>query len=340
MAPPGMGRRPMEEMTSSDSQKAASARHDEAVGWYIRMGHADASEADWAEFTRWLEAAPENRAAYDRVEDLDLELENPALLDAVEDEDSKLVSFRRIAARPTWIAAGALLAASLIVFFMVRTQPQSPISYATRAGETKSVMLADGTNIELNTSTKILVQLTGDARRVTLAEGEAYFGVAKDARRPFSVRAGDRIVRDIGTKFDVLHTRDTIAVTVAEGRVSVTPRGSKSGAVALVPGDRLIHSEAADTTRVEHVDPSEVLAWRQGYLIYHDAPLSRVVSDLNRYFPQPITMDAALATQRFSGVLKVDDEKAVLKRISLLLPVRVEYGPGGSVALRSAAPKP
>jgi transmembrane sensor len=327
-------------MTGSNSQEAASARLEEAIGWHIRLGDGDVGEADWEAFTRWLEADPGNRLAYDRVENLDLELENPALADDVENEEARLVSFRRIAARPTWIAGAALLAASLIVFFMVHTEPAAPISYATRAGEMKPVMLADGTEIELNTATKILVDITGDYRRVTLAEGEAYFDVAKDARRPFSVRAGNRIVRDIGTKFDVLRTKSSIAVTVAEGRVSVAPRGAKTGAISLVPGDRLLYSETADTTRVEHVDPAEALAWRQGYLIYHDAPLSKVVSDLNRYFPQPITLDAAAAAQRFSGVLRVDDEKAVLKRISLLLPVRVEYGPGGSVALRSTAPKP
>lgn len=326
-------------MTATDSQKAG-LRLEEAIAWHVRMADANASEADWAEFARWFEADPENRIAYNHVEDLDLELDNPAFAEEAEDEESKLVSFRRIAARPTWIAGAALLAASLIVFFMVRTQTPAPISYATRAGQTESVMLADGTHIELNTATKILVEMTDSERRITLADGEAYFEVAKDPRRPFSVRAGDRVVRDIGTKFDVLHTRDAIAVTVAQGRVSVVPEGAKTGAIALVPGDRLFYSETADTTRVEHVDPAEALAWRDGYLIYHDAPLSKVVSDLNRYFPKPITLDAAIATQRFSGVLKVDDEKAVLKRISLLLPVRVEYGPGGSVALRSAAPKP
>lgn len=326
-------------MTGTDSHKAGSARLEEAIGWHVRL-EGDADEAAWAEFTLWLEADPQNRLAYDRVEDIDLELANPALVEDVEDEESKLVSFRRVAARPTWMAGAALLAASLIAFFMVRSQPAAPVSYATRAGETRSVMLADGTHIELNTATKISVEITGDYRRITLAEGEAYFEVAKDAQRPFSVRAGDRIVRDIGTKFDVLRTHNALAVTVAEGRVSVAPRGVKTGAVSLVPGDRLLYSESADTTRIEHVDPGEALAWRQGYLVYHDAPLSRVVSDLNRYFPQPITLDAAIASQRFSGVLRVDDEKTVLKRISLLLPVRVEYGPGGSVALRSALPKP
>lgn len=239
-------------MTDTDSHKIASVRRAEAIGWHILLARADASEADRKEFTRWLEADPANRLAYERAG-------SPPPAEDAQDEESKLVSFRRIAARPTWIAAAALVAVSLIVFFMVRTEPAAPVSYATR-DQIKSVMLADGTHIELNKATNILVEFTGDERRITLAEGEAFFDVAKDAR-PFSVRAGDRVVRDSGTKFDVLRTKSTVAVTVVEGRVSVVPRAGQTGAVSLVPGDRLLYSETADTARVEHVDPAEALAW-------------------------------------------------------------------------------
>jgi len=307
---------------------------DEAVAWHVRLDAPDADEAVWAEFTAWLEADAANRAAFDRVEDFDFELTGAEVAAPVSLREPLLRRDARI-----WMAGAALLAASLILFIAV--QPASgpaPLEFSTRIGETKLAVLSDGTRIDLNTATKILVAMDGDVRHVTLDRGEALFHVAKDSRRPFIVTVGDRDVRDIGTVFNILRSNGTITLFVAEGRVAVSPRGAHEGGIALAAGDQLVHAEAGSTT-VSRVDASEALAWRQGYLIYRDAPLSQVVSDLNRYFPVPITLDGTAASQRFSGVLRIDSETAVLNRISQFLPVKVEYGPGQKISLRAPATK-
>jgi transmembrane sensor len=138
--------------------------------------------------------------------------------------------------------------------------------------------------------------------------------------------------------FNILRNNGTITIFVAEGRVAVSPQGAHEGGIALAAGDQLVHAEAGGS-KVSRADASEALAWRQGYLIYRDAPLSTVVSDLNRYFPIPITLDGAAASQRFSGVLRIDSETAVLNRISQFLPVKVEYGPGQKISLHAPATK-
>ncbi|HEV2563384.1 MAG TPA: FecR domain-containing protein [Rhizomicrobium sp.] len=306
---------------------------DEAIAWHIRINAPDADEAVWTEFTAWLEAGEANRMAFDRVEDFDSELtgfgaEIAAPIPLHEPRNARI-----------WMAGAALLAASLILFIAVRpASTPAAIEYSTRTGETKLAMLSDGTRIDLNTATKILVSMNGDVRHVTLDRGEALFHVAKDSRRPFIVTVGDRDVRDIGTVFDILRNNGTITLFVAEGRVAVSPRGAHDGTIALAAGDQLVHAEAGGST-LSRADATEALAWRQGYLIYRDAPLSRVVSDLNRYFPVPITLDGAAASQRFTGVLRIDSETAVLNRISQFLPVKVEYGPGQKISLRAPATK-
>lgn len=333
-------------MTNSGTHISVD-RLDEAISWHLRLAAPDAGEAVWSEFTLWLEADPQNRVAYDGVEAIDLELEQPGLAQSIE-TGATISDFAAFARKPRrsargWMAGAALIAAGLIVFVAVQHNDPAPVAYATHIGETKNIKLADGTQIDLNTATSIRVQMDAHMRRVTLDHGEAFFHVAKDADHPFVVTVGDRSVRDIGTQFNILRSNGTITVFVAEGRVGVSPTSGDAHLeeIALQPGDQLVHSETSNATTIVHANPAQALAWRQGYLIYSNAPLSRVVSDLNRYFPEPITLTGPqTGAQRFSGVLKVNSESDVLKSISQLLPVTVEYGPGGKISLRASAAKP
>ena len=324
--------RAVEPMARGDKDIARSGTLDEAVEWHVRLTEAD--EKTWTEFTAWLEADPAHRIAFDRVEDIDRELENEAFSDISDAEAPVFASpVRRFA---PWIAAAGL-AASFVLAFLFFNRAPAPIEYATRTGETRTVNLADGTQIHINTATVLRVD---GPRHITLEKGEALFHVASDPGHPFVVTSGDRNIRDIGTVFDVLRSAGTVTVVVAEGRVGVSPRGNQSRELALQQGDRLVHSEATGATTVEKVDPDQALAWRHGYLVYRNAPLSVVVGDLNRYFAAPIALDPQAAKQRFTGVLRIDNQDAVLNRISQFLPIRVDRGRDGRIVLRASAARP
>lgn len=330
-------------MVRKDFPTLSSDRLDEAVDWQVRLSAPDADSGTWSDFELWLEADPANRLAYDRVEDVYTELDRLGLRDVISvpqhvPELGHLrpapVKHRRLPVA-AWIAGAALAAASFVlVFFLNTTSPASEV-FQTRIGETRSVALADGTKIDVGADLRLVVIWSAKARHVFLDRGEAIFRVAKDAARPFVVTVGDRDVRDIGTVFDVLRGSGATTITVAEGRVEVVPRNSSQpiNAIFLAPGDQLVRTDGMST--VERVDPAQTLAWRQGYLIYKNAPLSRVVSDLGRYFPTPIGFEgSAVASQRFSGVLRIDNEDAMLRRISRFLPVTIDHQKGGRITLR------
>ena len=305
---------------------------DEAVGWHVRLSEAD--EKTWTEFTAWLEADPAHRIAFDRVEDLDSELENEVFHEVAEDDVPEFVSPARQFA--PWLTAAGI-GTSLVLAFLFFNRAPAPVEYATRTGESRTVVLADGTQINLNTATILRVD---GLRHITLEKGEALFHVARDTVHPFVVTSGDRNIRDIGTVFDVLRSAGAVTVVVAEGRVGVSPRDKHEREVALQQGDRLVHSEVTGATAIERVDPDQALAWRRGYLVYRNAPLSAVASDLNRYFAAPIALDPGVATQRFTGVLRIDNQDAILNRISQFLPVTVDRGKDGRIILRAYAARP
>jgi transmembrane sensor len=208
-------------------------------------------------------------------------------------------------------------------------------TFATGKGERREIALADGSTVHLNAETTLKVRYTGDRRAIEMAEGEAIFDVRRDAARPFTVATPSREVRVLGTQFDVRSRSGDLTVTVAHGRVQVSPHdGADGGAYLLTRGQRLrVASSGAEAVRF--VDPGEAFAWRAGRLIYREQPLSEVVADLNRQFTTQIEIgDAELAAMPITGVIVLDDANAVLARLSLMLPIRSVPSPSGHRLLR------
>ena len=137
------------------------------------------------------------------------------------------------------------------------------------------------------------------------------------------IAVGDRTVRVVGTQFDVRRREGRLSVTVERGTVEVLPaEGAKGRTYRLHPGQRLDHAEGASEVSIRAAAPSEVFAWRTGRLIYRDEALRDVLVDVNQQFATPIQLkDPALGETRFSGVLKLDGQAAVVQRLSLLAPL-------------------
>src|SRR5690606_20011556 len=121
-----------------------------------------------------------------------------------------------------------------------------------------------------------------------------------------------------------------LSVTVARGAVEVRPSEGASGrAYRLHPGQRLEHLEGQAAVRGAAAEPAEVLGGRTGRLVYRGQPLSEVVADLNQQFATRIRIeDPALAATPISGVLVLDSQDAVIRRLALLVPISaVRSGP-------------
>ena len=93
--------------------------------------------------------------------------------------------------------------------------------YETRIGEQNSITLVDGSVIQLNTDSHIQVNYEKNQRSIVLMAGEAHFEVAKDPSRPFVVKAGDGMVRAVGTAFTVRINPEALKVIVTEGKVAL-----------------------------------------------------------------------------------------------------------------------
>jgi transmembrane sensor len=317
------------------------ARRSDAAAWVVRLEAGDLGETEATRFDAWLSTHPENATAFDSA---------LAVSRAYADNAPALtigLSRRRgppepSLARRTVVNLGVITAAAAVAVAVVGPQfGGAPLStaYSTAKGERKTVHLADGSTIDLNAGTRLSVTLTRNARQVTLDEGQAVFDVVHDAGRPFTIAAGDRTVVDVGTQFDVRRRGGRLSVTVAEGSVEVRPSAGGSGqAYRLHPGQRLDHLEGARQTLVAAASADEVLGWRAGRLVYREQPLGEVVADLNQQFRTPMRIDdPQLAATPISGVLILDDQDAVIRRLALLVPIRAVRSDAGVVLRRDGA---
>ncbi|PZR35358.1 FecR domain-containing protein [Caulobacter segnis] len=303
-----------------------SAQHlQEAADWLIRLQRPEVDETDWLAFDAWL-SDPGAQAAYDAVQAVDEEIFQRGA--AVRGE---LAEPRRVAAKRTllidwrWLgglgAAAAAAAVAIAIAPWGDLLPQPDTLYTTDKGESRTLELADGSRVDMNTDSHLSVRLDKDARRVTVHEGQALFDVAHDRARPFLITAGDETVRVVGTKFDVRRRDGQLSVTVLRGLVEVSTDG-EDNPIRLHPGQMLEHVEGASGVSIRSVAAEDQIGWRSGRLVYRDQPLGRIVSDLNHYFVRPIRLDGEnTATLRFSGVLIVDGQEAMVRRLTSLMPL-------------------
>jgi len=332
-------------MTRDRTDSSEKEIRDQAADFLARVHAEDASEGDWLDLEAWLSASAAHRDAYDRAEALWAELDDGRLAIAAGlEDDASPANVVGLPARPTrrrslrWIAAAAAVVAVCLIgsLFLISLQisPKTE-TYATRAGETRAITLDDGTRIDLNGASSLTVRMGRTERRVVMAQAEASFDVAHDTNRPFLIEAGDSEIRVVGTEFNVGRHAGRTTVTVRRGVVEVKPRTGADAPARLARGSQLTVVDGDGPAVVRAVDPDEAFAWRSGRLIYRDRPLAEVAADLSRRFTIPVTVAPDAQAVRFTGVLVLDNEDAVISRLEALAPVIADHT-ASAIKLHSA----
>lgn len=321
----------------------------QAAEWIARLDREPPSPEDLAAFAAWRALGPLHRQAADRLTDLWSELDVVAgQVARADDLRTPGVNPMRYAQRP-WLGLAGLAAAALLTlglglalarFYLPQTQV-----YDTEVGGQRTINLEDGSTIQLNTDSKVEVRLTRSARDLRLLRGEAYFEVAPNPARPFSVYAQQDVIRAVGTAFVVRLKHEGVEVTVTKGKVELATLSrpaveSSLDRIANSPRRTLTLVSAAgrDTpqalvnraSEVEKLDlaPPDVsrkLAWRQGMLIFQGEDLQSVVADVSRYTDVRIEIaDSSLRTLKVGGYFKVGEVEPMLEALRSGFGVRVE----------------
>jgi transmembrane sensor len=322
---------------------AASPEALEAAEWCLRLHEDDLGEEQEARLREWLQG-PGNRAALERAlavweltapEGLPAQTV-PLRLDAlahVGEAGAARSSFRWTRFGAAAAGLVALLAAALILLM-----PDRPQIYETGRGERRVVVLADGSRLSMDASSRVEVAYDEERRSLHLLNGRARFDVRSDPLRPFSVRARDRLVVARGTSFSVELLSAELRVVLYEGRVAVIeedPRtgarhdlleagGTGAGQLDLRPGRELTLAVAREERpRIAEVDLVRSASWEAGQLVFDEEPLLRAVEIVNRYSSETLVLgDGAAGAVRISGVFTTGDTASFIEGVTGVFPVR------------------
>lgn len=304
---------------------------EQAIAWHLRL--QDADEHAWAEFADWLSLDPIHNEAYEAVVDGDARM-LPVLEQASfpeteralptpqssNDDDYRYAEGDDGAARNPWRwgALAASLAVAGLVGVQLLSNRDATYPVETSVGETRTLALADGSEIQLNGKTRLILDKNDD-RSVEIAHGEARFVVTHDDADPFIVVAGDQRLVDIGTVFNVVHTDRQLRVAVSEGAVRYEGFAQE---VELFAGDALVVSDG----KIEktQLPVATIGSWTGGRLVYDQAPLQQVAEDLFRSTGISLELPSRMRPTIFSGVIQTDGDPDTLRqRLEELIGERI-----------------
>nr|WP_295109284.1 FecR domain-containing protein [uncultured Caulobacter sp.] len=236
-------------------------------------------------------------------------------------------------ARQRWavgIAITGLVAASVIVWKL--TAP----TYSTDIGRQTVAELPDGTRVRLNTDTALKVRFDNGLRRVELLRGQAFFDVAHDHAHPFVVVAGDTEVRALGTRFDVRRADGGAKVVLAEGKVAVTERGSRSAAWTLEPGQTLTTGRRNVAPAPVPTDLAVATGWTEGRVSFRATPLEDAVDEINRYSRDKVILSADVpAHTRVNGDFAIGKPMEFVTAMTTLYGLKADRRLGGDIELKA-----
>lgn len=303
----------------------------QAAAWVVRLRADDVTVADWDAAAVWLNADPAHRRAFDEAEGLWSATDHLASKPGAAVVNLALHRERRRGLDRRWlVAAPAMAAAVAAAVLLVPLLQSSPaVVYRTAPGETRTVALEDGSRLQINGGSTLSVKMERGRRLVRMDQAEAVFDVAHDTARPFLIDVGESQVRVVGTAFNIRRSADETEVSVLRGVVEVSDVDAPSRKVRLTVGQAVRRADADDRMAVGSVDVRTAAAWTEGRRAYDNRPLSEIAADLSRAFATPVTVAPEAANLRFSGVLLLDDEAAVIDRLEHFLPIKATRGPQG-----------
>ncbi|NWA00258.1 FecR family protein [Pseudomonas gingeri] len=312
---------------NSTSVQVTPDQEQAALAW-LSLLHDQPSSGDQATFSRWLQADPAHAEAYAQAQVL-WELSEVPASKLAQEEAFALQGFLRAMERPRrsgpwrWSAPLAMAACLLLMISLgAGWQPQRWLDdlgadYVSAPGQVRTVVLADKSEVTLDTDSAIAVDFSGGERHVRLRRGSAFFSVSHTGE-PFVVDALGGEARVLGTQFEVRLQAEGVRVTVLSGRVGVTPQKGAQQQV-LTANQQLAYADGT-AQPLHSVDSDMQLAWRQGWLNYSKASLAEVVDDLRRYYPGRILVfNDSLAARRVSGSFPNKDPQAVLDSLQGVL---------------------
>jgi transmembrane sensor len=191
---------------------------------------------------------------------------------------------------------------------------------STARGETYQLQLPDGSKVWLNAASSLTysASLNKEGIRQVVLQGEAYFEIARDKKRPFIVKTAKQKVEVLGTHFNVNSYSDEAftATTLLEGSVRINTIADAVANKVIRPGEQAVL--AANGLRISEVDIEEAVAWKNGKFIFQQETIGTVMRKIARWYDVEVVYEADLKDKTFSGSMsRFENVSQVLRKIEM-----------------------
>lgn len=298
----------------------------EAADWLIVLHYEAPTAKEQASFEQWRSQSPAHEAAWHKAEAmLGVFAQVPPgcqqTLSAVQRPDRR----KSLA----WLGGLLVAAPAGWLAWQELSWRDWMADQATAVGQSRSMLLPDGSSLTLNTASAVVIHFNSQERRVRLLGGEILVTTHADpspSYRPFVVETRQGTVQALGTRFSVRRVdADTSRVAVFSHAVAIT---NQQGATQVLQEGHTADFSSSHIGPQADVQASAAL-WEQGMLLAKNMPLGDVVAEIARYRTERLHCDPAVAQLRLSGALSLKDTDASLALLAQSLPVRmVRLGDG------------
>lgn len=256
---------------------------------------------------------------------------------ALTNVSTKMSSSKRAVSYLGWIqrVAAVLLIPVLITLIVQNIDKHqeitSLIEVKTNPGMTTTINLPDGTVVNLNSESSLSYPATfkGDIRGVEL-KGEAWFSVAKDAKRRFIVSTPHQTkVEVLGTDFNVeaFEQDTTISTTLLKGKVNFLFRkGNQTEVIKMKPGEKLIYNTKDLRAQLFATTGESETAWKDGKIVFLDTPFKQALRMLEkRYNVEFVVSSPRYKQDAFTGVFSSQRLDRILEVFKISSKIRWRY---------------
>lgn len=296
----------------------------EAAQWWLRLRHCSTDETEqdalYAAIEQWRGQSQAHADAWRQVQRgwqrsaAAAHTADPADHAAAPRPQQTGAAQALVRRRPRrrWQLLGAAAAACLPLLLLPSLWLRWSADAQTANGEIRSLVLADGSTVVLDTDSAIAFDDSATTRGVRLLKGRALFQVQHDASRPFTVHSGEVSVTVTGTRFEVSRLQGT-QVSLLQGSVRVRQPCSGQPCVTDLRAGQRLALDDADRPGQASALPADSAQWPQHRWTVRDTPLADVVRGLQRYGHARIVItDGELAAARITGAFDLHDPDAAL----------------------------
>lgn len=229
----------------------------------------------------------------------------------------------------------AKLAAVLIIglflgYVLNSLKNDAPVYYTsmTPKGSISQMMLPDSTMVYLNAGSKIKYSANGVyGNREVFLDGEAWFQVMKDEKKPFVVHTPFYDVNVLGTEFNVkaYGNDEEIVTTLEEGSIQITSaeKIKVRNNTILMPGEQLIYNQLNNTLEIKEVNTKMYTSWKYNQLIFVNMSLKELIVLMERKYGVDIAVtDKAILDYHYDGAIKNETILEMLDLLKETLPIQ------------------